>query len=71
MTMGESLARLIKVVGVAPETALRMSSTNPATLMGKSGLSGVLDRDVQDLLLLDRNWNLAGTAAAFAEGLAA
>lgn len=63
VTMAESLARLINVVGVDPAQALRMTSTVPARLMGLDRLSRVTGRDLSDLLLLGPDWTVTGTAA--------
>lgn len=53
VTMAQSVARLIAVVGVPAEQALRMAVTIPARLIGRPDLSGLLGRAVQDILLLD------------------
>lgn len=71
VTMAESLARLIDVVGVAPEQALRMAVTVPADLIGRADLAGVTARSAADLLVLDDDWAFIGTAAKLAEGQAA
>ncbi len=63
VTMAESLARLINVVGVAPETALRMAVTIPAQVMGLPGLAQLVGRPLEDVLRLNPDWTVAGTLA--------
>ena len=53
VTMAQSVARLISVVGVPVQTALRMAVTVPARLIGRPDLSGLVGRSVADVLLLD------------------
>ena len=64
VTMAESLARLITVVGIAPETALRMAITTPARLIGADGLAQIQGRRLADLLLLNDQWQMVSTCAA-------
>jgi N-acetylglucosamine-6-phosphate deacetylase len=71
VTMAQSLARLIRVVGVDPAQALRMTSTVPAAVIGRPDLSRVEGRALDDLLSLDDAWQVTGTAAGLADGLAA
>jgi N-acetylglucosamine-6-phosphate deacetylase len=59
-TMAASLARLIGVVGVAPDVALRMAVSTPARLIGQGALAGLTGRRAEDLLVLDEGWSLAG-----------
>jgi N-acetylglucosamine-6-phosphate deacetylase len=56
VTMGESVARLIGTVGVAPEVALRMAVTVPARVIGRPDLAQIIGRPAADLLLLDPDW---------------
>ncbi len=63
VTMGESVARLIRVVGLTPDAALRMAVTIPAKVIGADHLSSVIDRRAEDLLILDANWQVSGTCA--------
>lgn len=65
VTMGESVARLISVLGVTPEQALRMAVTVPATLIG-ADLARVQGRNVNDLLILGSDWLPKGTCADLA-----
>jgi N-acetylglucosamine-6-phosphate deacetylase len=66
VTMAESLARLISVVGVAPDAALRMAVTIPARVIGMPHLAGVAGRRLEDLLVLDADWRVTSTCAALA-----
>lgn len=52
VTVAQSVARLVRVLGVAPETALRMAVTVPSRLMGL-GLDRIKGRSLSELLLLD------------------
>ena len=63
VTMAQSLARLIGIVGVAPDAALRMAVTIPATLMGRADLADVRGRATRDLLVLDDQWQARETLA--------
>lgn len=64
VTMAESVARLITVLGIAPEEALRMAVTVPAEVIARPDLAMVEGRGVDDLLLLGADW------MPLAEGLA-
>ena len=63
VTMAESLARLIAVVGIEPAQALRMTSTVPAALLVRPDLARLTGRDPADLLILNADWAVSGTAA--------
>ncbi len=56
VTMAESVARLITVLGIAPEEALRMAVTVPAEVITRPDLAMVEGRGVDDLLLLGADW---------------
>ena len=56
VTMAESVKRLIEVVGVAPEAALRMATTIPARVMGLP--EGIIGQRACDLIRLDADWRL-------------
>ncbi len=58
VTMAEGLARLIAVVGAAPETALDMAISAPARLLGKPALASPARRDLADIVLLDGQWRV-------------
>jgi N-acetylglucosamine-6-phosphate deacetylase len=60
VTMAESLARLVQVLGVGPEVALRMAVTTPARVIGRPDLAGVVGRRLCDLLVLDADWRVTG-----------
>ena len=62
VTMAESLQRLVQVVGVPAEAALRMAVSVPATVIGRTDLARIEGRALADLLLLDTN--LAATSLA-------
>ena len=66
VTMADSVARLISHVGVSPEVALRMAVTVPAQVIGQNNLARVIDRSLDDILVLDSDWRLRGTLAIHA-----
>ena len=61
VTMAESVARLVAVLGLEPEAALSMAVTVPAELIDRPDLGRVTDRDAADLLVLDAALNVTGT----------
>lgn len=68
VTMAQSVQRLIAVVGVAPETALRMAVTVPARLMGQGALARLDGRRLDDLVRLGTDWSFQGLAGSLARG---
>ena len=54
VTMAESIARLINVLGIDPAAALRMATTIPARVMGRP--TGLIGQNLYDLLLLNSDW---------------
>jgi N-acetylglucosamine-6-phosphate deacetylase len=58
VTMAESVARLVAVVGIDPAQALRMAVTIPARVMGLPELADVAGRETSDLMVLDSNARL-------------
>lgn len=60
-TMADSLARLVNVVGVNPDVALRMAVTVPARVIGRPDLARIVGRDAADLLVLDTKFAVVGT----------
>jgi N-acetylglucosamine-6-phosphate deacetylase len=62
VTMAQSVARLIAVLGIAPEQALRMAVTIPAELIG-ADLARVIGRSAKDLLILGDDWMPIGNCA--------
>jgi len=71
VTMAESVARLIGVVGVAPLAALRMAVTIPARVMRLPLLAQVVGRPCTDILHLDGDWRVAGTLSGLVAGQSA
>jgi N-acetylglucosamine-6-phosphate deacetylase len=63
VTMAEGVCRLIAVVGTTPETALDMAVGAPARLLGRPDLATPEQRDLADLIFLDTDWRVTGTAA--------
>ena len=63
VTMAQSVQRLIRVLGIAPDVALRMAVTTPAAVMAMPGWAAVLGRPATDLLVLGVDWQVAGTCA--------
>lgn len=64
VTMAEGVARLIGVVGVAPDMALQMAVTVPARLIGRPDLAQVSGRRADDLVLLDPGFAYRGQLTA-------
>ena len=60
VTMADSVARLINVVGLDPAAALRMAVTIPARVLNAPHLATPLGRAVQDLLVLGPDWHVLG-----------
>ena len=56
VTMAEGVARLIKHVGIAPEMALDMAISAPARLIGRPDLASPCNREIGDLLCLNKDW---------------
>jgi N-acetylglucosamine-6-phosphate deacetylase len=54
-TMADTLARMVNVVGVDLQAALRMAITNPARLMGLSQDFALIGAPLADLVMLDDN----------------
>lgn len=63
VTMAESVARLVQVVGVDLAAALRMAVTVPARVIGRADLAQITGRAAADLLLLDADLRVVGTCA--------
>lgn len=62
VTMAESVARLINLLGIAPDIALRMATTIPSRVMGFP--TGLIGQKLGDLLLLNPDWTVAQTGLA-------
>jgi N-acetylglucosamine-6-phosphate deacetylase len=58
LTMAQALHNLIGW-GIAPETALRMCRGNPAALLGRADLQGLIRMRAQDLVVLDAEYRVA------------
>ena len=61
--MAQSVARLVKRVGVDLATALRMAVTVPATLTGRPHLALMTGRNAADLLVRGAQLTVVGTCA--------
>lgn len=64
VTMAESVARLVRVLGIAPEAALRMAVTVPATVIGTPDLAQIVGRGLDDLLVLGADMMPTGSCLA-------
>ena len=67
VTLADSLARLITVLGVAPDLALRMATSIPAKVIGAPQLGGVLGRSLQDLVRIGPDWRVVSTGIRLGE----
>ncbi len=63
VTMAQSVARMIMVLGRSPQAALRMGIMVPAALVGQPALARIEGRAAQDLLILGEDWMPTGTCA--------
>lgn len=63
VTQAQGVARLVQHVGLSLEQALRMAITVPAQMMGVTGLAKVMGRRADDLVILDPDLQLVGSAA--------
>lgn len=63
LTMAQAVARLITVVGIAPDIALRMATSVPARLIGAPQRAILPGQPLSDLLILDADWQVTGTCA--------
>ncbi len=61
VTQAEGVQRLIHHAGVCEETALRMAITTPAQCIGAPKFGGLLNRRVDDLLVLDQDHAVEAT----------
>ena len=67
ITMAQSVARLVTVVGVDLTAALRTAVSVPAQVIGRPDLAQIIGRDAADLLVLDESLALVGTCAALGQ----
>lgn len=58
-TMAQSVARLINVIGVDPQEALRMAITVPSNLMGLDQHISFIGRDAGEVLVLKSDWSVS------------
>lgn len=63
ITLADSVARMISILGRTPQAALRMGITVPAMLVGQPALARIEGRAAQDLLILGPDWKPTGTCA--------
>ena len=63
VTMAESVARAIRVLGLPAETVLKMAVTVPAQVIGQPALSRLEGRAVRDLLVLSADWAVTADVA--------
>lgn len=63
VTMAQSVARLVNVVGIDVTTTLRMAITVPAQVIGRPDLAQITGRDAADLLILDSELAVVGSCS--------
>jgi N-acetylglucosamine-6-phosphate deacetylase len=63
VTMAASVERLINVLGVAPDAALRMGVTVPARVINAPHLAQLPGQRLADVLVLNAAWQVSGTLA--------
>jgi N-acetylglucosamine-6-phosphate deacetylase len=63
VTMAESVERLVAVVGLPVETALRMAVTIPARVIGAPDLARVAGRPLDEMVVLDARARFVGLLA--------
>ena len=56
ITMSQSVKRLIENIGLSPTEALKMAISVPAAVIGKPELGLLLNRPVEDLIILKDNF---------------
>ena len=64
VTMAESVARAIKVLGLSAETVLKMAVTVPAQVIGQPALARLEGRAARDLLVLNADWDVTADVAS-------
>ena len=64
VTMAQSVARAISVLGLSPEAVLKMAVTVPAMVIGHPALARMEGRPVGDLLVLNAAWDVLGDVAS-------
>ncbi len=68
VTQAEAVQRLVQVLGVEPERALRMAITTPAAAMGLPDLAVLVGRPLTDILQLADDMQVLGNLADIATG---
>lgn len=63
VTMADSVARAINVLGLAPDMVLRMAVSVPAAVIGQDALARLEGRSVEDLLVLAADWSVTADLA--------
>jgi N-acetylglucosamine-6-phosphate deacetylase len=63
VTMADSVTRAINLLGLSPETVLKMAVTVPAHVIGQPALARLEGRAVRDLLVLNADWSVAADVA--------
>ena len=63
VTQAEGVARLVNNLEIDPALALQMATTIPAELMGFSALTGLVGRQLEDLICLDDKFVFTGFVA--------
>jgi N-acetylglucosamine-6-phosphate deacetylase len=63
VTMADSVARAIRVLGLPAETVLKMAVTVPAQVIGQPALARLEGRSVRDLLVLNADWAVTADVA--------
>ena len=61
ITLAQSVARLISVLKIAPEAALRMAVTVPSLVLKRPDLAKLIGRNAEDVLILGADWMPEGT----------
>ncbi|MFM2356390.1 MAG: hypothetical protein RLZZ528_2126 [Pseudomonadota bacterium] len=61
VTMAESVARLVNVVGVDPALALRMATSIPAAVIGLPDKGQIVGRPMDEVLVLGADMSVTGT----------
>ena len=69
VTMAESVARLVGVLGLPVEAALRMAITIPARVIGQPHLARLEGRGAEDILVLAADMGVQSTLAGTLAGL--
>lgn len=60
ITQAQGVARLVKHIGVSLESALRMAVTVPASVVGDAGLTELVGRKTQDLVVVSKDLSQIG-----------